>query len=180
MHKSQWYKQCYDEIVAGFEEVYTRERGVNKEDRIHGALLILNELLRCSNIQWERNYEALMERLNCSTQQNENDILSLMPRLKTAIVSKWSNSSQNSFNSQQTLYPAHESAVCRCLMQEKLDDIYNDVMNQRISRNPHIQHALMMLLPRLAAFNKEKFTKDRSFTRIISIPFNDTTKQGKG
>ncbi|KOX79033.1 Serine/threonine-protein kinase mTOR [Melipona quadrifasciata] len=114
----------------------------------------------CSNIQWERNYETLMERLNCSSQQNENDILSLMPRLKTTIVSKWSSSSQRSTNSQQTLYPAHESAVCRCLMQERLDDIYNDVMNQRMSRNPHIQHALMMLLPRLAAFNKEKFTKD--------------------
>ncbi|XP_076166943.1 serine/threonine-protein kinase Tor isoform X1 [Ptiloglossa arizonensis] len=159
MHKSQWYKQCYDEIVAGFQEVCTKERGVNKDDRIHGSLLILNELLRCSNVQWERNYEALMERLNCSTQQNENDILSLMPRLKTTIVSKWSNSSQNSSNFHQTLYPAHESAVCRCLMQERLDDIYNDVMNQRMSRSPHIQHALMMLLPRLAAFNKEKFTK---------------------
>lgn len=54
MHKSQWYKQCYDEIVTGFEEIYTRERGVNRDDRIHGSLLILNELLRCSNIQWEK------------------------------------------------------------------------------------------------------------------------------
>ncbi|KMQ92782.1 serine threonine-protein kinase mtor [Lasius niger] len=114
MHKSQWYKQCYDEVVDGFEEIHTKERGINRDDRIHGSLLVLNELLRCSNVQWERNYEALMERLNGSM-QNENDILSLMPRLKTTI---------------------------------------------KIFRNPHIQHALMMLLPRLAAFNKEKFIRD--------------------
>ncbi|XP_066601544.1 serine/threonine-protein kinase mTOR [Prorops nasuta] len=160
MHKSQWYKQCYDEIVSGFEEVYTKEKGVNRDDRIHGCLLVLNELLRCSNVQWEKNYEALAERLNCSTQHNDNDILSLMPRLKTTIVSKWNVSSQTSSDSQHSLYPIHESAVCRCLMQERLDDIYNDVMSQRMSRNPHIQHALMMLLPRLAAFNKDKFTEN--------------------
>lgn len=159
MHKSQWYKQCYDEVIDGFEEVHSKEKGINRDDRIHGSLLVLNELLRCSNVQWERNYEALMERLNGST-QNENDILSLMPCLKTTIGSKWAGSTQNATASQHTLYPAHESTVCRCLMQERLDDIYNDVMNQKISRNPHIQHALMMLLPRLAAFNKDKFIRD--------------------
>ncbi|XP_043266889.1 serine/threonine-protein kinase mTOR isoform X2 [Venturia canescens] len=162
MHKSLWYKQCYDEIVSGFDDIHPRERGSNRDDRIHGSLLVLNELLRCSNIQWEKNYEALMERLNCSTQQNDNDILLLMPRLKTIIVSKWSGgSSQNASSPQQhVLYPVHESATCRCLMQERLDDVYNDVMAQRMSRNPHIQHALMTLLPRLVAFNKEKFNKD--------------------
>ncbi|KAG5306758.1 MTOR kinase, partial [Acromyrmex insinuator] len=160
MHKSQWYKQCYDEVIDGFEEIHSKEKGINRDDRIHGSLLVLNELLRCSNVQWERNYEALMERLNGST-QNENDILSLMPCLKTTIGSKWAGyCTQNATASQHTLYPAHESTVCRCLMQDRLDDIYNDVMNQKISRNPHIQHALMMLLPRLAAFNKEKFIRD--------------------
>jgi len=160
MHKSQWYKQCYDEVIDGFEEVHSKEKGINRDDRIHGSLLVLNELLRCSNVQWERNYEALMERLNGST-QNENDILSLMPCLRTTIGSKWAGyCTQNATASQHTLYPAHESTVCRCLMQDRLDDIYNDVMNQKISRNPHIQHALMMLLPRLAAFNKEKFIRD--------------------
>ncbi|KAK0179190.1 hypothetical protein PV327_008004 [Microctonus hyperodae] len=162
MHKSQWYKQCYDEIVAGFEDVYTKERGYNRDDRIHGSLLVLNELLRCSNIQWEKNYEALMERLNCSSQQNDNDILVLMPRLKTIIVSKRSGcpSDDNSCSPQHTLYPVHESAACRALMQERFDDFYNDVMNQKLSRNPHIQHTLMTVLPRLVAFNTDKFNKE--------------------
>ncbi|XP_012282445.1 serine/threonine-protein kinase mTOR isoform X2 [Orussus abietinus] len=160
MHKSQWYKQCYDELVAGFEESTSREKGYNKDDRIHGSLLVLNELLRCSNIQWERNYESLMERLNCNTKQNENDVLSPMPRLKAIAFSRRSGSSQNCSGQRHSMHPTHESAACRCLLQERLDDIYNDVMNQRMSRNPHIHHALMTLLPRLAAFNREKFNKD--------------------
>lgn len=30
-----------------------RERGAAREDRIHGSLLVLSELLRCSNADWE-------------------------------------------------------------------------------------------------------------------------------
>lgn len=164
MHKSQWYKQCYDEIVAGFEEVSSKEKGYIRDDRIHGSLLVLNELLRCSNLHWEKLYEDLMDRLNCTTQANDNDILSLMPRLKatSSLVSKWSSATtpQNSHVQHCTLYPVHESAACRSLMLEKLEDINGDVINQRHCRNSHIQNALMTLLPRLAAFNKDRFVAD--------------------
>jgi hypothetical protein len=53
------YKQCYEEAMNGFVEVYTREKGVYRDDRIHGSLLVLNELLRCSNTDWERTYHTL-------------------------------------------------------------------------------------------------------------------------
>ncbi|XP_013778468.1 serine/threonine-protein kinase mTOR-like [Limulus polyphemus] len=49
-----WYKQCYEEAEKGFEELSVREKGVNRDDRVHGSLLIINELLRCSNIEGER------------------------------------------------------------------------------------------------------------------------------
>ncbi|KAJ9576744.1 hypothetical protein L9F63_025360, partial [Diploptera punctata] len=61
--KPQWYKQCYDEATNGFDEIFTREKGVNREDRVHGSLLVLNELLRSSNADWERNYEQLMSKV---------------------------------------------------------------------------------------------------------------------
>lgn len=70
----------------------------------------------------------------------------------------------------------HESAVCRSLMQERLEDVYNDIMSQRTSRNPNIQHALMTLLPRLAAFNKEKFVKDHL---RVSLSYLLTTLRGR-
>lgn len=160
LQKSSWYKQCYDEIVTGFEDPYSREKGYNREDRVHGSLLVLNELLRCSNVQWEKTYEDLTERLNGSSSGSENDVLSLITRIKTNIVSKWSASSQNLATIKIKQYPAHESAACRALMLEKLDEISIEVINQRITRNQHIQNALMQLLPRMAAFNREKFVQN--------------------
>lgn len=62
----------------------------------------------------------------------------------------------NKTNADHALY---ESSACRVLMTEHFDDICNDVLSQRISRSPHIQHTLLAILPRLAAFNKEKFIK---------------------
>jgi FKBP12-rapamycin complex-associated protein len=66
------YKQCYDESTNGFDEVYTREKGVNRDDRVHGSLLVLNELLRCSNAEWERSYEELMDRVQYQQGQQAN------------------------------------------------------------------------------------------------------------
>lgn len=57
------YNQCYDEAKNGFDDTLIREKGVNRDDRVHGSLLVLNELMRCSNAQWERSYEDLMQRL---------------------------------------------------------------------------------------------------------------------
>lgn len=59
------YKQCYDESSNGFNDTLSREKGVNRDDIIHGSLLVLNELMRCSNAQWERGYEDLMQKLHC-------------------------------------------------------------------------------------------------------------------
>lgn len=106
-----------------------------------------------------KRYEDLTERLNGASSGSENDVLSLITRIKTNIVSKWSASSQNLATIKIKQYPAHESAACRALMLKKLDEISIEVINQRITRNQHIQNALMQLLPRMAAFNREKFVQ---------------------
>lgn len=62
------YKQCLLEVWSGFDDGTgpsgsstsgsgansSRDRGLSKEDLVHGSLLVLNELLRCSNTEWER------------------------------------------------------------------------------------------------------------------------------
>lgn len=73
----------------------------------------------------------------------KNDVLSLISRIKTNIVSKWSASSQNLATVKTNQYPAHESVSCRRLMLKKLNEISVEVINQRITRNQHIQMALM-------------------------------------
>ena len=53
----------------------------------------------------------------------------------------------------------HESSACKALLTEHFDEICCKILAQRISRSPYIQQILPKLLPRLAAFNKEKFMK---------------------
>lgn len=50
-----------------------------------------------------------------------------------------------------------ESSACRQLVTEKFDEICKEALAQRLSRSLHIQQALLALLPRLAAFNRDKF-----------------------
>lgn len=52
----------------------------------------------------------------------------------------------------------YESAACRQLIMERFEDICIDVLAQRFVRNTHLQHTLLTILPRLAAFDREKFT----------------------
>lgn len=51
----------------------------------------------------------------------------------------------------------HESSACRTLLMEHFDQVCHSILTQRISRNAYIQQILPKILPRLAAFNKEKF-----------------------
>lgn len=58
-NKPQWYQQCFEKAMQCFGDEPIREKGVTKDDRVHGSLIVLNELLRCSNVTWERRYSAL-------------------------------------------------------------------------------------------------------------------------
>ncbi|XP_046989267.1 serine/threonine-protein kinase mTOR isoform X1 [Schistocerca americana] len=154
--KPLWYKQCYDEAITGFEDIYTREKGVNRDDRIHGSLLVLNELLRCSNAEWERNYEGLMEKIVCQPNPQNNETMTMLLWLRSPKMQHSPLVVSLPSNNHTSLY---ESAACRQLMTENFDTICNAVLSQRIIRNPHIQHTLLAVLPRLSAFNRKKFVQ---------------------
>lgn len=47
------FQQCYDEAVKLYDEIQGREKKLSRDDWAHGSLLIMNELLRCSNIEGE-------------------------------------------------------------------------------------------------------------------------------
>ena len=75
------YKQCFDEAQQGFEEPLAKDKGLTKDDRAHGSLLVLQELLRCSNAEGERLL-AELEQLNVLHSQtvqvlNRNQLLSI-------------------------------------------------------------------------------------------------------
>ncbi|GIX92211.1 hypothetical protein CEXT_19081 [Caerostris extrusa] len=50
--KTVCYRQIYDVAVKGFNDAL-KEKGVIRDDKIHGSLLVINELLRCSNVEGE-------------------------------------------------------------------------------------------------------------------------------
>lgn len=70
-----WYTHCYDKTIKGFESIDGEKKNV-KEDAIHGSLLSLSELLRCSNAEWERVNRDVEDYILCenATQHNANII----------------------------------------------------------------------------------------------------------
>lgn len=61
MQKPQWYRHTFEEAEKGFDETLAKEKGMNRDDRIHGALLILNELVRISSMEGEVRSHARRE-----------------------------------------------------------------------------------------------------------------------
>lgn len=69
MFSSIRYKQCYEEVMNGIDDCINKDKGVIRDDKIHGSLLVLNELLRVSNVSWERRNDSLMQRLQWDQSQ---------------------------------------------------------------------------------------------------------------
>lgn len=173
-YKPQWYKQCYDEAIYCFGEVPAKEKGVTKDDRVHGALIVLNEILRCSNAVWERKYTSL-KRLHPEQPRCHDESSNMFPRFKTPFTDKFvhSNSNSSQFLSPSS-YPydydtdskfsrqhlsINESATCRQIIVDHYDEICTKVLEQRHLKTSYVQQSLLNILPRLAAFNREEFVK---------------------
>ncbi|XP_026495613.1 serine/threonine-protein kinase mTOR [Vanessa tameamea] len=158
--KPQWYMQCYEDAMSSFEEIPIKEKGITKEDRVHGGLLILNELLRCSNAAWEKKYTYLMRSLD--TQKDitvSDDIIFISSKLHSPSVKR--GYLCDGFKTENVQYPVpiYESEVCKKLLTEKIERTCQDVMSQRLLKTQGVPQILLIIIPRLAAFNKELFLK---------------------
>lgn len=114
-NKAHWYIQCYEEAMTSFSDQAGRERGLTRDDHVHGALIILNELLRCSNANWEKKYTTLMQKLN-----SEQDTLDEIA-LHTKIQGAWS--SQHFVDEKSQHLTIYESGICKKLVAEKYEKI---------------------------------------------------------
>lgn len=97
----QWYKICYDEANSSFNLdglTGKEQKGMTRDDRIHGGLIVFNELFRCANAQWERRYTTLKQlfpkpqnnkylEVNTSSSMS-NQLTTIVPRLKVPFVDK--------------------------------------------------------------------------------------------
>ncbi|KAJ8979409.1 hypothetical protein NQ317_015841 [Molorchus minor] len=151
-----WYNQCYN--VSS--DLLLAERGERvKDERAHGALLILNELLRLANASWERKYTALLENTD-TKRSNDGDNFDFNRPLFM-----YNNPTKKAASQQvlAALIPEKpviiESSVCRQLVAEKFEYICLDVLQQKFSRYSYVQQTLLTILPRLAAFDRKSFVK---------------------
>lgn len=171
----QWYKQCYEEAIVCFGEVPIKEKGVTKDDRIHGALIVLDELFRCANVVWERRYSSLRFLEPEPKKQMYEDFTAILPRFKAPFMEKL-HTHQNvqttslydmeSSKSLTNLNNLSESAVCRQILLDNYEDICAKVFDQRISKSSHVQQTLYSILPRLAALSKEIFVRNYLKTTV--------------
>lgn len=180
------YNTCFTEAMAGFDEkVPSQKEKLSRDDRVHGALLIINELLRCSNTEGEKIRQDVegsafsqVSNLDVSTKykmfrdwgpaslsksfKNSHTYLASGNRQRglSAIVQhhkKVGAAPGKSFQTHRA--PCTESPTCKKLIDLNWDKITDLVFRQRNSRNNYVQHVMLILLPRLAAFNPTSFAK---------------------
>lgn len=183
MLKPHWYKQCFDEAMVCFAEVPMKEKGVTRDDRVHSALIILDELLRCSNAAWEKKYNSLRFLQPEPKKQRSDDYGTLLPRFKAPFIEKLGHSTSSNTS---YLYDmdcglkaggnVQESTACRQIIIENYDDICQRIMEQRTSKSSHVQQSLFSILPRLVAFQCNLFVRDHLANTINYLL---TTLRGK-
>ncbi|GAV00928.1 TOR [Ramazzottius varieornatus] len=164
--RPSWYQTCYGEIVRELEN-----KGAVREERVHGSLLALRELLRCSNVDAERTRFGMEDVIKS---QSESDGNPGTPQRATATATTKTRkklSFGGIFTKETPLEPVpdiyllaensdsklYESNACKEVITANFAQICTNVMDQRNARSPYIQSAILQLLPRLAAFNNAIF-----------------------
>ncbi|MGH0128951.1 UNVERIFIED_CONTAM: hypothetical protein FKN15_057794 [Acipenser sinensis] len=195
MQKPQWYKQTFEEAEKGFDESLAKEKGMNRDERVHGALLILNELVRISSMEGER-LRAEMEEITQQQLVHDKYCKEMMgfgtkPRHITPFTSFQSVQPQQSnallgllgYNTPQGILtfgaaPAPtkttlmESRYCREMMEERFNQVCQWVLKYRTSKNPLIQMTILNILLRLAAFQSHTVhSQVRTACPCASVPW---------
>ena len=172
-----WYHAAFAQAGAGLEEGGAGRSGsVPREDRTHGSLLVLLELLRCSNADWEtvdRELEGLSG--SCpppdpATRPGYFSMVAVKRQYKALAGSKRGSTGSNPaipFNWFGSVLvgqePVHCSLLCAAILQERYAELCQAVLtisrNQTLTKNPHIQSVIIRVLPRLAAANRETYVR---------------------
>lgn len=191
-----WYRHCYEEALKGFDEAFQLQIAkdkVNRDDIIHGSIMVMNELLRCSNIEREKIRQDIEEMLfkpsiisespnpldkyhSHHISKEEGSLFTRSLRTLSAHASQHLYTPGHGLKGLSAIVQYHktigvtpglipqtrklvlyESPTCKALVSEKFETICQVVLKQKSSRNPLVQHVLLLLIPRLAAFQPKSF-----------------------
>ncbi|VIO96237.1 Uncharacterized protein BM_BM1727 [Brugia malayi] len=148
--KSEWYWRCYDEAINSL-----KFDGLNRDERQHPMLLILNELLRIGNAPAER--QRILA-LGCQPQQNVRTVI---------------GSNAIDWLTERTYSVTVDSRTANQLIAEKFSDIYRVCNLACTSRYVCCQTTLLEIFPRLSSFGKTQMvTSNNIFNVDIASMFN--------
>nr|QHX41461.1 serine/threonine-protein kinase mTOR [Halisarca dujardinii] len=162
MLNHSYYRQTYDEAMRGVEEAPPpKEKGsaAGKDDRVHGSLLTIRELLLVSLPSEPTLRRAGLE----GEDEGELD-----PFKMEARGEEWTHRQPemlqlllqgNSLVSRKLDTPTGWSKGCKQLITRNFTNICPAVLKYRASRNPLVQQAVLHLIPRLASFNPQQFSQ---------------------
>lgn len=157
--QTHWYKQCYEESKSSFNDTQIREKGVTREDKIHGSLLVLNELLRISNNEWERTFNELNLDVNVTSGGSRfRDTKESFFKSKKSHTANFPKLNQLLHSTATTTC---ESAACKKLLLDHYHEICKMILECRTIKNIFIQNTLLTILPRLAAFSVAVFSAEK-------------------
>lgn len=137
-------------------------QNLNRDDRIHGCLLIILEILKFSNLDFEKLIEQYLDvyayQNTKETIKNYKDlhILNVRKTLKSLAIENELDLFEFLFKS-DVISTDLESKYCLSLIQEKYDAICSCLIKLYSISNRHIQQTVMFLIPRLANFDKKRF-----------------------
>jgi hypothetical protein len=158
-------------------------QNLNRDDRIHGCLLIILEILKFSNFEFEKLIEQY---LDIYVYQNTKESIKNYKDLHVSNVRKTLKSLaiENELDLFEFLFKNDaittdlESKYCFNLIQEKYDAICSCLIKLYSISNRHIQQTIMFLIPRLAYFNRKRFSElylDESI-KYLHLSFKKVSK----
>lgn len=178
---TRYYELAYKEAVSSLMEgSSTKDKSANlgRDDRIHGSLLIINELIMNSAFPDESVREELVEEhesddvlgleslIDCSDNKaiasvhyarRCSDSIPGRTTTTAALVRRFPRFALGYSGGKRAEHKFQPSKICQQFMNKQFDEVCRLVMRNKNSRSAVIQQTILLLLPRIAALNSELF-----------------------
>ena len=203
----QYFNLCFNKVYSVLDKSTTGKQNSKdkllRDDRIHGSLLILNELLRCTDIDHEKLrtnideitfrqhvFESSKSKYKVIREWGDISITSSLRKFIHTCSKIYSNNSLSAlleFHRKTGFKPntlpvvrshgVSESVYCKNLISSKFEKLVKLVLREKDLSNSSIQKTILMLIPRLAIY--DGFYKGGHFDETIKHVLTYSTKKFK-
>jgi FKBP12-rapamycin complex-associated protein len=174
------YKLCFESSINGLEQclkTLPNSKIPNLNEKIHGYLLIILEILKFSNLAFEQTidkylnaymymHDASDAEIKTCEEMHLKNLLKLLPQNFEPV----SDPFMFLFKTEKINVKC-ESKNCKDLIRDKYDLIYGCISRLFQNQYSYIQQIILEIIPRLADFDKDMFTRKYLNNCIIHLNF---------